>query len=229
MAMSIAEQALALIRPGTVIGLGTGRAATEFVRALGAAVRDGLRITGVPTSVATADLAAQLGIPLTTLDQVDEDLDATFDGADEVAPNLDLIKGLGGALLREKIVAASSRRLIILVGPGKEVEVLGTGETHTLPVEVVPFGLPLVRRRLGALGYPAVPRVRDGALFVTDNGNYTLDLDCRDRPIADPGGLERAIRSIPGVVDTGLFLGMAETVLIRDDGGTVRVRRRHPA
>jgi ribose 5-phosphate isomerase A len=227
--MSIAEQALALIRPGTVIGLGTGRAATEFVRALGAAVRDGLRIRGVPTSVATADLATQLGIPLTTLEEVDEDLDVTFDGADEVAPNLDLIKGLGGALLREKIVAASSRRLVILVGPGKEVEVLGTGTEHTLPVEVVPFGLPLVRRRLEALGYPASPRRKDGALFVTDNGNYTLDLDCRDRPITDPEGLERALRSIPGVVDTGLFLGMAETVLIRDDDDAVRVRRRHPA
>src|SRR5436309_11703644 len=153
--MTIAEEALAMTRPGTVIGLGTGRAASEFVRALGDRVRDGLRITGVPTSVATADLAAQLGIPLTSLDQVDEDLDATFDGADEVAPNLDLIKGLGGALLREKVVAASSRRLVILAGPGKEVEVLGTGEKHTLPVEVVPFGLPLVRRRLAALGIPA--------------------------------------------------------------------------
>jgi ribose 5-phosphate isomerase A len=227
--MSIAEDALAMIRPGTVIGLGTGRAATEFVRALGVRVQDGLRITGVPTSVATAQLATQLGIPLTTLDQVDEPLDVTFDGADEVAPNLDLIKGLGGALLREKIVAASSRRLVILVGPGKEVEVLGAGPAHTLPVEVVPFGLPLVRRRLAALGYPAGPRVKDGAPFVTDNGNYTLDLDCRDHPIADPRGLEQAIRSIPGVVDTGLFLGMADTVLIQDDDGTVRVRTRNPA
>lgn len=226
--MTIAEHALAMIREGTVIGLGTGRAATEFVRALGDRVRDGLQITGVPTSVATADLARQLGIPLTTLDQV-EGLDVTFDGADEVDPSLDLIKGLGGALLREKIVAASAQRLVILVGPGKEVQVLGTGEKHTLPVEVVPFGLALVRRRLAALGYPAIPRLKDGALFVTDNGNYTLDLDCRDRPIADPRWLEQAIRSIPGVVDTGLFLGMADTVLIQDEGGAVRVRTRHPA
>jgi ribose 5-phosphate isomerase A len=96
-------------------------------------------------------------------------------------------------------------------------------------VEVVPFGLPLVRRRLDALGLPASPRVKDGALFVTDNGNYTLDLDCRDHPITDPRGLEQTLRSIPGVVDTGLFLGMAETVLIQDDGDAVRVRRRPPA
>jgi ribose 5-phosphate isomerase A len=226
--MSIAEEALALIRPGTVIGLGTGRAATEFVRALGDRVRDGLAITGVPTSEATAALAQQLGIPLTTLGLASE-LEVTFDGADEVDPNLDLIKGLGGALLREKIVAASSKRLVILVGPGKEVDVLGTGEKHTLPVEVVPFGLPLVLRRVEALGFPATPRVKDGALFVTDNGNYTLDLDCRDHPIADPRGLERDLRSIPGVVDTGLFLGMADTVLIQDEAGSVRVRQRGPA
>jgi ribose 5-phosphate isomerase A len=226
--MSIADEALALIRPGTVIGLGTGRAATEFVKALGDRVRDGLQITGVPTSVATADLAQKLKIPLTTLELAAE-LEITFDGADEVDPNLDLIKGLGGALLREKIVAASSRRLVILVGPGKEVPALGTGERHTLPVEVVPFGLPLVLRRVAALGYPAAPRIKDGALFVTDNGNYTLDLDCRDHPIADPRGLERDLRAIPGVVDTGLFLGMAETVLIQDETGAVRVRRRQPA
>src|SRR5689334_18727823 len=150
--MTIAETALSMIEEGTTIGLGTGRAATEFVRALGARVKAGFRITGVPTSEATADLARQLGIPLTTLDQVDE-LAVTFDGADEVDPNLDLIKGLGGALLREKIVAASSRRLVILVGPGKEVAKLG--EHGVLPVEVVPFGLALAGRKLEALGCPA--------------------------------------------------------------------------
>jgi ribose 5-phosphate isomerase A len=219
--MTIADEALSMIEEGTVIGLGTGRAATEFVRALGDRVKAGFRITGVPTSQATAALASQLGIPLTTLDRVEE-LAVTFDGADEVDSNLDLIKGLGGALLREKIVAASSRRLVILVGPGKEVERLG--EHGVLPVEVVPFGLALAGRRLAALGCPATPRMKDGALFVTDNGNYTLD--CRISPIADSKWLETEIHAIPGVVDTGLFLGMAETVLVQDEQGGVRVRRR---
>ena len=155
--MTIADHALSLIQDGTAIGLGTGRAATEFVRALGERVREGLKVVGVPTSEATAVLARELGIPLTTLGAVDH-LDVTFDGADEVAPNLDLIKGYGGALVREKVVAASSRRLIILVGEGKEVAALGSH--GKLPVEVVPFALPLALRRLAELGCPPVPPPR---------------------------------------------------------------------
>lgn len=220
--MTIADSALAMIRDGDAIGLGTGRAATAFVHALGDRVRDGLQVRGVPTSDATAALARQLGIPLATLDDVDE-LAVTFDGADEVDPRLDLIKGFGGALVREKIVAASSRRLVILVGPGKEVDALGS--RGKLPVEVVPFGVPLALRKLAGLGVPAEVRLGiDGNPFVTDNGNRVLD--CRAAALADPAGLERAILSIPGVVDTGLFLGMADTVLIQDDDGSVRVRRR---
>ena len=219
--MNIAEEALAMIREGMTIGLGTGRAATAFVKALGARVQSGFKIRGAPTSEATAELARSLGIPLVSLEDVDR-LDATFDGADEVSPNLDLIKGLGGALLREKIVASSSDRLIILVGSGKEVEVLGAHAP--LPIEVVPFGLPLVRRRLAAIDHPADLRMREGKPFITDNGNYILD--SRAMPIRDPHGLEREIKSIPGVVETGFFLGMAEQVLIQDDDGTVRVRRR---
>jgi ribose 5-phosphate isomerase A len=215
--MTIAERALAQIEEGFAVGLGTGRAATLFVKALGQKVQQGLSIRGVPTSDATAGLARELGIPLTTLDEIGE-LDITFDGADEVAPDLNLIKGYGGALVREKIVAASSKRLVILVGPEKVVKALG--EHGKLPVEVVPFGLSLARRKLAALGCPAVLRLGPGGSpYVTDNGNPILD--CKVGPIADAAGLERAILGIPGVVGTGLFIGMAETVLIQDEDGTV--------
>jgi ribose 5-phosphate isomerase A len=220
--MTVAERALAMIEDGTAIGLGTGRAATQFVKALGPAVQRGLRIVGVPTSDATAGLARELGIPLTTLEEAGE-LAITFDGADEVDPHLDLIKGYGGALVREKIVAASSKRLVILVGPGKEVEALGAH--GKLPVEVVPFGVTLAKRKLAALGCPPVVRIgADGQTFITDNGNPILD--CKVGPIADPAALERAILDIPGVVGTGLFIGMADTVLIQGDDGTVTIHKR---
>ena len=220
--MSIAEAALKLIQDGNVIGLGTGRAATSFVHALGEKVQAGLRVRGVPTSDATAELARRLGIPLVTLGEVAE-LDITFDGADEVDPRLDLIKGLGGALVREKIVAASSKRLVILVGPGKEVAALGAH--GKLPVEVVPFGVPLALRKLAALGLPAEVRLGpDTQPFVTDNGNHVLD--CHVSGPIDPASVETAIHAIPGVVDTGLFLGMADTILIEADDGSVHARQR---
>src|SRR5574337_101054 len=169
---SMAQMALEFIKNGDVVGLGTGRAATTFVRALGDAVKAGLRVTAVLTSEVTAALAAQLGIPLATLEEVSS-IDVTFDGADEVDPRLDLIKGYGGAHVREKIVAASSRRLIILVGAEKLVPVLGS--RGILPVEVVPFGLTLCRRRLAELGCGPTVREHYGNPFVTDNGNYILD------------------------------------------------------
>jgi len=228
--MTFADQALGYVTEGTAIGLGTGKAATLFVEILGKKVQDGFKIRGVPTSAATAKLAVKLGIPLTTLEEVDE-LDATFDGADEVAADLNLIKGYGGALVREKIVAASSRRLIILVGSGKEVARLGA--RGRLPIEVIPFALPLVHRRLAHLGLFAEVRSAvstaghpgaESTPFQTDNGN--LILDCRTGPIADPVALEQALHNIPGVVDTGLFLGMADTILIGHDDGSVQVRRR---
>ncbi len=228
--MTFADRALGFVNDGTVIGLGTGRAATLFVKALGQKVQEGLQVRGVPTSASTAKLASDLGIPLATLDEVDE-LDATFDGADEVAPDLSLIKGYGGALVREKIVAASSKRLIILVGPGKEVPKLGS--RGRLPIEAIPFGLSLVQRRLAKLGlfgeirsvpHPTGFETTEQIPFRTDNGN--LILDCRSGPIDDPLALERALHDIPGVVDTGLFLGMAETVLIGHDDGSVQVRHR---
>jgi ribose 5-phosphate isomerase A len=218
--MTIVERALEQVPDGCVLGLGSGRAATAFVRALGGRVNQGLRVRAVPTSQATATLAAQLGIPMTTFEEV-ESLDLTVDGADEVDPKLDLIKGLGGALVREKVVAAASKKLIILVGPEKLVPVLGS--RGVLPVEVVPFALAPCLRRFHALGFPARPRLAGGSLYVTDNGNHILD--CQVPPLPNPGEVEQALRSVPGVVGTGLFLGLAHTVFVQD-GETIQVRQR---
>ncbi len=215
--------ALEYVRDGQVLGLGTGRAAEAFVRGLGARVAEGLSVRGIPTSGRTAALASELGIPLLRLDEV-ESIDTTFDGADEVDPNLDLIKGYGGALVREKIVAASSSRLVILVGPEKRVPVLGS--RGKLPVEVLPFGEALCRTRLRQLGCePARRTGEDGAPCVTDNGNHILD--CKIAPIESPAELERAIQGIPGAVGTGLFLGLADVVVVRDgDEAEVLTRAR---
>jgi ribose 5-phosphate isomerase A len=210
--MTIVERVLEWIRPGMRIGLGSGRAAQAFVRGLAERMRHApLQVHGVPTSNETAELARQVGIPLRTLAEAGE-LDLTVDGADEVDRHLNLIKGYGRALVREKIVAASSKRLIILVGEEKLVPLLGT--RGKLPVEVIPFALPLCERRLRELGCQPVADRRDGELFLTDNGNSILD--CRIDPLDDPHGLEASIRAIPGVVDTGFFLEMADAVLVGD-------------
>jgi ribose 5-phosphate isomerase A len=206
---ALARRALGFVKDDTAVGLGAGRAATAFVRALAARVRDGLRVRGVPVSEATAGLAAGLGIPLVGLEA---EIDVTVDGADEVDPDLGLIKGYGGALVRERIVAAASRRQIILVERDKLVPRLGS--RGRLPVEVVPFARPLCLHRFAALGLRPTLRMDGERPFVTDNGNVIVD--CAVEPIADPPGLERALRAIPGVVDTGLFLGTADTVLVAD-------------
>ena len=220
--MTTAECAVKLVEHGWVVGLGSGHAASAFTSALAARVAAGLQVRGVPTSLATARLAEGLGIPLTTLDDV-RAVDLTVDGADEVDPALNLIKGRGGALVREKIVAASSRRLIVLVGAEKLVSTLGS--RGFLPVEVVPFGLALCRQRLFEMGYPATVRREKGLIFVSDNGNYILD--CQIMAINEPTKLESAIQSIPGVVGTGLFLGMADTVLVQE-GEQVHILGRTP-
>jgi ribose 5-phosphate isomerase A len=209
--MTIFERALDFVPNGALIGLGSGRAASRFIECLGARVRGGFQVSGVPTSEASAKLATAQGIPLTSLKE-DGDLALTVDGADEVDPHLNLIKGYGRALVREKIVAASSQQLIILAGSEKIVPVLG--QRNKLPVEIVPFALPVCRRRLSELGLRPVLDERAGRPFVTDNGNYILD--CVTDPIADPPALEARIRAIPGVVGTGLFVGMADMVLIGD-------------
>ena len=211
---------LELVPSGATIGLGSGRAAHAFIRTLGQRVCQGFNVRGVPTSQATAKLATEVGIALVTLDQAAE-LELTVDGADEVDPHLNLIKGLGGALVREKIEAAASRRLIILVGKEKLVPKLG--EHGVLPVEVVPFGMPMCVRRLEALGCKPQPRQENGRLMVTDNQNHILD--CRIAPLDDPYRLERDLAAIPGVVGTGLFLDMAHTVVIQD-GDAVQIQQR---
>jgi len=219
-AVQAAEAALEWVRDGMTLGLGTGRAAAAFVNALGARVADGLRVTGVPTSQATTLLATRLSIPLARLEDV-ETLDITFDGADEVDDELDLIKGYGGAMVREKIVAARSNQLVILVGPEKLVR--HPGQHGRLPIEVLPFGEALVRRELEKLGLDADRRVDERSnLVVTDNGNWILDAKLVT-PL-DAKGLEAAIVSIPGVLGTGFFLGMADAVII-GSGNDVEVRR----
>jgi ribose 5-phosphate isomerase A len=210
--MTIYERALEFVADGSVVGLGSGRASCEFIRLLGARVRAGLRVCGVPTSRQSAELAESLGIPLVPLEE-GMPLLVTVDGADEVDPRLNLIKGYGRALVREKIVAAASKRLVILVGPGKATPVLGG--RGKLPVEIVPFALPLCRSWLADLGLRPVLYEADGKPFTSDNGNFILD--CGTGPIEAPAELDARIQAIPGVVGTGLFLGMAELVLVGDD------------
>jgi len=208
--MNAVERALELTREATALGLGSGRAAARFVEALGARLSaTKARVRGVATSEETARLAREAGIELVSLAEVNT-LDATVDGADEVDPRLDLIKGWGRALLREKVVAAASRTLIIIAGEEKLVPALG--HRGKLPVEVLPFALAFCEKKLRGLGLEPKADRRDGKLFVTDNGNHIVD--CGTGPIADPRRLEEDIRSIPGVVGTGLFLGMADVVLI---------------
>jgi ribose 5-phosphate isomerase A len=215
------QAALEYVRDGQILGLGTGRAAEAFVRGLGARVADGLSVHGVPTSQRTAALASQLGIPLLQLEQAPA-IDTTFDGADEFDPNLDLIKGYGGAMVREKIVAASSSRLVILAGPEKRVPVLGS--RGKLPVEVLAFGEALCRSRLQQLGCePERRRGKAGAPELSDNGNPILD--CKIAAIENPAELERAILQIPGVIGSGLFLGLADVVIVGDDSDAEILRR----
>ena len=174
----------------------------------------------MPTSRTTEALARGLGLSLVSLEEVDE-LDLAVDGADEVTANLDLIKGYGGAMVREKIVAAAAKRRVILAEPEKLVRSLG--ERGVLPVEVVTFGWAFSARELSALGCHPRRRMLDAAPFMSDNGNYVLD--CGIEPLEDPALLQRSILAIPGVVDTGLFLGMADMVFLEDEQGTVTVRR----
>jgi ribose 5-phosphate isomerase A len=210
-----------------VIGLGTGSTAAHFVRALpGRLAAEGL--TGrvcVATSEAIAALAASLGLALIDLDRAGT-IDLTIDGADEVGPGLALIKGAGGALLREKLVWEASRRCVVIADASKRVPMLGR---FPLPVEVTPFGHTVTLRRiidgLADCGVAAQPRLRqaDGVAYVTDNGNFIYDAPCG--AILDPPGVEAALKSITGVVDHGLFLGLAQSALIGTDDGVLRLER----
>jgi ribose 5-phosphate isomerase A len=215
-----ARASLQFIKDGQVVGLGTGSTAAYFIKLLAEQVKNGLRIRGIPTSVHSRDLALNLGIPLTTLDECQE-IAVTVDGADEVDPQLRLIKGGGGAMLREKIVASATKQFVIVADSSKQVPVLGK---FPVPVEVIPFAQALVAKRIAALG--ADVRVRNGAdgkPFVTDEKNHILD--CRFGPIRDAEGLARRLSDMPGLVEHGLFIGMASVALFARNGEIVELRR----
>ncbi|QLH74492.1 MAG: ribose-5-phosphate isomerase RpiA [Methanomassiliicoccales archaeon] len=214
-----AERAVGLVKDGMILGLGTGSTTYYAVEAIGRLVAQGYDLKGVPTSKATEEQARRLGIPLLELDDVDR-IDLTIDGADEVDGRMDLIKGMGGALLREKMVAYVSRQEVIIVDGSKMVDKLGT--RSPLPVEVVRFGHKRTRRHLEMLG--CQPELKGGATpFITDNGNYIYN--CRFDCIEDPYALELQLKQIPGVVETGLFLRMATKVVIARENG-IEIRER---
>ncbi|TKD10510.1 ribose-5-phosphate isomerase RpiA [Polyangium fumosum] len=206
----VAQAALAHVADGMTLGLGTGRAAEAFIERLGERVRRGLRVRGVPTSKRSEELAKKLQIECVGLDEI-HGIDVAFDGADEVTPELGLTKGLGGALLRERVVAYEAERLVILVTPEKLVNKLGS--RTAIPIEVVPFAVATASRHLKNLGgEPVVRKKADGFPFVTDNMNWIIDT--RFAPLDDPARTHAEARGIPGVVDTGLFLEMADVVLV---------------
>jgi ribose 5-phosphate isomerase A len=213
-----AERAVEHVQSGMVVGLGTGSTAVHAVRRIGALLAEGRlqRIVGIPTSEATAREAERAGIALGSLDD-HPSVDVTIDGADEIDPHLNLIKGLGGALLREKIVAAASRRLIIIADESKRVEQLG--QRAPVPVEVVPFARRPAAGYLASLGARVVERRRDGQLFITDEGN--LILDCHFPGLPNPRETAQLIRAQPGVVEHGLFLGLATEAIIAGTRGVV--------
>jgi ribose 5-phosphate isomerase A len=217
-----AVKSVEFVRDGMVVGLGTGSTAKHMIIALGERVKQGLKIRGVPTSRETAGLARAHGIELIeTEDQWA--IDVTIDGADQVDPELNLIKGGGGALLKEKVVAAAARRLIIVVDHTKCVPVLG--DTFPLPVEVVPFGWGSTARQIEALGFKAVLRKRDGEIFRTEAGHYILDVQIAR--IDRPAELELQLNALPGVVETGLFVGRTDMLIVGAPGG-VDVRHAGP-
>ena len=214
------RRAAEFVAAGTVVGLGTGSTAEFAIRAIGARVAAGLNIVAIPTSEASAALARELGIELTTLKD-HPTVDLTIDGADEVDPSLDLIKGLGGALLREKIVASATARQIIIIDPSKLVDQLGT--KASLPIEVVPFSAALVEHRLKERGLEPTLRMQaPDELFVTDNGNYIID-GRFPQGIDDARATDTWLNTLPGVVENGLFVAMTHLVVVGEDDGSSRL------
>jgi len=208
-----------LVRDGDIVGLGTGSTAYFAVVALGERVKSGLKIVGIPTSVATADLARELGIPLTTLDEHPE-IDITIDGADEIDPKLNLIKGGGGALLRGKVVASVTKKMVVVGDSTKVVPALGK---FLLPVEIIPFARTVIENKFASLGATTKLRMRpDGQPFITDNGNQILD--CSFGRIAAPTALARELNGTPGVVEHGLFIGLAKLALVGRGNSVVEVK-----
>ncbi len=226
MKIEAARAALDFVENRMRLGIGTGSTAEEFVKLLAERVEDGLDIIGVPTSERTAKLCLQLGVPLSTLEETPA-LDLTIDGADEVDGNLGLIKGGGGALLREKIVAFASQRMIVIADASKVVQALGK---FPLPIEVNPFGLAATRhaidnaaQSLQLTGSIALRGGNENDPFETDGGHYILDASFGH--ISDPDALSRALHEIPGVVEHGLFLGMAEKAIIASEAGIRTMQR----
>lgn len=215
------EEAVKLVEEGMLVGLGTGSTAYWAIMDIGRRVKEGLKIAAVPTSIRSEELALSLGIPLVSLDGIPPGgIDLTIDGADEADGDLNLIKGGGGALLREKIIAAHSKRLVIVADASKAVKTLGK---FPLPVEIVPFGFKLTMGRLEALGgHPALRLTEGDEPYVTDNGNYIAD--CRFEVIEDAAALETTLNLVPGVVENGLFIGMAERLIVGREDGAVSVR-----
>ena len=210
-----------LVRDGDIVGLGTGSTAYFTVLALGERVKSGLKMVGIPTSNATAELARAVGIPLGTLDQHPViDIDIDIDGADEIDPKLNLIKGGGGALLREKVIAAASKKMVVIADSAKLVPVLGK---FPLPVEIVSFARAVVEKKIASLGATTKLRTRsDGSPYHTDNGNQILD--CSFGKIEDPPALARILRDIPGVVEHGLFIGLAKLALIGKENSVEEIQ-----
>ena len=222
-----AARALEFVRPGMRLGLGSGSTAKHFVELLAQRVRGGLDVITVATSETTGSDAERLGIPLTSLDETPQ-LDLTVDGADEIAPDLSLIKGGGGALLREKIVASASARMIVIADESKWVSALGR---FPLPVEIVPFGLAPTRRKVeaaaaaaGSPGPALLRRGKDGHAFVTDGGHWILD--AAFERIADPKSLAERLDGIAGVVEHGLFIGLAHAAIVAGPSGVRVIERR---
>jgi ribose 5-phosphate isomerase A len=210
------------VRSGMRLGLGSGSTAARMLDALGERLASGALadVAGVPTSAATAARCRELGIPLLTLEEAGE-LDIVIDGADEIDPRLDLIKGLGGAHLREKVVAAAARKMVVVADETKLVATLG--ERAPLPVEVIPFALPVAERLLRGLGWRPELRADDGRPFVTDEGNRILH--CRRDEWTDPGALARDVSQVPGVVAHGFFLGFASVAVVATRDGVRIVER----
>jgi ribose 5-phosphate isomerase A len=222
---SAALEAVKRVRNGFTVGLGSGSTAAYAIEEIGRRVKQKkLRVQGVPTSYQAVILAVQHGVPITTLEE-QPTLDLTIDGADQIDPRLNLVKGMGGALAREKIVASASKTLVIIADETKRVKVLGE-KSHPVPVEVLPFAVSLVARRIRELG--GTPLVREGkgkvGPVVTDNGNLIIDTDFG--PVHKPAELERKMNSIPGVVETGLFVQMADVVYIGKRFGVEKLRRK---
>jgi ribose 5-phosphate isomerase A len=218
--LQAAIAALTEIRSGMVVGLGSGSTASLFIRELGARVRGGLSVIGIPSSDDSERLAVEVGVPLTTF-RTHSRIDVTVDGADEVSESLDLTKGLGGALVREKIVAYASARMIVVVDESKLVDRLG--RKTPIPVEVIPLAADLIEAQLRHWGGEVIRREKNGKLFISDNGN--LILDWRRAPIDDPASLEKQLKNLTGVVDSGIFANRADLVIAATSSGIRQLSR----